>query len=186
MPKARRGRVFIVQYYYYLPFLVCLFFFLKHEHHTEKRILSGGAGPLAGWLPLISQSRSRNETTKICPPMAQGQIYGFNSLDFKIQFLVFAVFYLLNSFSWHFAYTLHMHDLPGSPSQYPPDVYPAIRDTSLGPLAHGGGHIHAMAPFEDTRDRSSPSKFWKFLPTAPLFLNLGVFVIAKCPCPTFP
>ena len=27
-----------------------VFFFLKHEHHTEKRILSGGAGPLAGWL----------------------------------------------------------------------------------------------------------------------------------------
>ena len=23
---------------------------------------------MAGWLPLISQSRSRNETTKICPP----------------------------------------------------------------------------------------------------------------------
>ena len=31
-------------------FLFVFSFFLKHEHHTEKRILSGGAGPLAGWL----------------------------------------------------------------------------------------------------------------------------------------
>ena len=34
-------------------FLFVFFFFLKHEHHTEKRILSGGAGPLAGWLIVI-------------------------------------------------------------------------------------------------------------------------------------
>ena len=31
-------------------FLFVFSFFLKHEHHTEKRILSGGASPLAGWL----------------------------------------------------------------------------------------------------------------------------------------
>ena len=37
-------------------FLFVFSFFLKHEHHTEKRILSGGAGPLAGWLTCVYTS----------------------------------------------------------------------------------------------------------------------------------
>ena len=76
--------------------------------------------------------------------------------------------------SWHFAYS-NIHDIPGWPSQYP-----AIRDTSLGPLAHGGGYPRQGNLTSTHATGSKRSKLRNPLPTAPLFLNpLGFSLVRR-------
>ena len=72
--------------------------------------------------------------------------------------------------SWHFAYS-NIHDLPGSPSQHP-----AIRDTSLGPLAHGGGYPRQGNLTSTHATGASDPNFEHPYLLRRFFLNLGVFV----------